>query len=103
MMYWAGDTEYLAFGCGAASFLDRVRFSRPKTLKKYYQYVDKLPQSFPISEKESDSQLAQTVLMCGLRKAEGINPVKQLKPYFKSNEDFEVCIAKMESYAQRGH
>ena len=43
MMYWSGDTEYLAFGCGAASFLDRVRFTRPKTLNKYYQYVDQLP------------------------------------------------------------
>lgn len=45
-MYWTGDTQYLAFGCGAASFLDRVRFSRPKTLTKYYQYVAGLPGTY---------------------------------------------------------
>ncbi len=33
LMYWTGDKPYLAFGCGAASYLDNVRFTRPKTLK----------------------------------------------------------------------
>ena len=51
-MYWDGDTEYLAFGCGAASYVDKVRFSRPKTLKNYYRYVDSITQSY---KKEIDS------------------------------------------------
>ncbi|TNV78023.1 hypothetical protein FGO68_gene6537 [Halteria grandinella] len=41
-MYWLGDREYLSFGCGAANFLDGVRFARPKTLKGYYRYVDEI-------------------------------------------------------------
>lgn len=94
-MYWAGDTNYLAFGCGSASFVNRVRFSRPKQLKKYYNYVEQLPGSYKREEIETDSQLAQTVLMCGLRKSEGINPITQLKQYFPSEASFTRCIEKM--------
>jgi coproporphyrinogen III oxidase-like Fe-S oxidoreductase len=51
-MYWSGDVPYLAFGCGAASFLDRYRFTRPKTLTKYYKYVE---DGFPMNgEYESE-------------------------------------------------
>ena len=39
-MYWEGDREYLAMGTGAASFLDGARFTRPKTIKAYYRWVD---------------------------------------------------------------
>jgi coproporphyrinogen III oxidase-like Fe-S oxidoreductase len=39
-MYWEGDTEYMAFGCGAASYIDGYRFTRPKSLKQYYRYID---------------------------------------------------------------
>jgi coproporphyrinogen III oxidase-like Fe-S oxidoreductase len=41
-MYWTGDTPWLAAGTGAASFLAGYRHSRPKSLKKYYDYVDTL-------------------------------------------------------------
>ena len=34
-MYWDGEQEYMAFGMGAASYVDYKRFTRPKTLKKY--------------------------------------------------------------------
>lgn len=37
--YWQGHSYY-AFGLGAASFLQRTRFSRPRQLAKYYTYVD---------------------------------------------------------------
>lgn len=39
LMYWEGDQEYLGFGCGSASYLDKKRFTRPRTIKKYYEYV----------------------------------------------------------------
>ncbi len=38
-MYWTGYQPWLAFGNGAASFVNRVRFSRPRSLVKYYEYV----------------------------------------------------------------
>jgi len=39
-MYWKGNVEFLAFGMGAASFTEGLRFTRPKTLKKYFQWVE---------------------------------------------------------------
>lgn len=41
-MYWTADTNYLAFGCGATSYIDGVRFERPRTLKKYQRWVEQL-------------------------------------------------------------
>ena len=38
-MYWDGEQEYMAFGMGSASYVNGVRFSRPKTITKYKQYV----------------------------------------------------------------
>ena len=39
-MYWTGNQEFFAFGMGAASFTNGQRFTRPKTIKKYEQYVN---------------------------------------------------------------
>ena len=41
-MYWRGDTEWMACGTGAASYTDKARFSRPKSIKKYYEFLDKI-------------------------------------------------------------
>lgn len=38
-MYWSGDTEWIACGTGAASYINKVRFTRPKSIKKYFEYV----------------------------------------------------------------
>lgn len=43
-MYWQGDVEWMACGTGAASFTGNVRFSRPKSLSKYFDFLEKLPQ-----------------------------------------------------------
>lgn len=40
MMYWKGNEEFLAFGTGAASFVNKYRFTRPKNIKQYFNYVD---------------------------------------------------------------
>ena len=38
MVYWSGR-PYQAFGLGAASYLQRRRFSRPKSMAAYRQWV----------------------------------------------------------------
>ena len=38
-MYWDGEQEFIAVGMGAASYTDKVRFQRPKSIKKYYEFV----------------------------------------------------------------
>jgi len=40
LMYWEADREFLAFGNGAASFVNEYRFSRPRGIKQYFTYVD---------------------------------------------------------------
>lgn len=50
-MYWEGVTQFLGFGMGAASLVDCRRFTRPKNLKKYYEFVDDLERN--ISHMES--------------------------------------------------
>ena len=91
-MYWEGDTEYLAYGCGAASYIDGYRFSRPKTLKQYYRYVDSDLKIGDDQKKDSISQIAQTVLMCGLRMARGVELRRKLRKYFQSEEKFEGFV-----------
>lgn len=39
-MYWDGQQEFMAFGMGAASFTESIRFERPKSLKKYFEFVE---------------------------------------------------------------
>lgn len=69
-MYWEGDREYLAFGCGAASHLDSMRFSRPKTLKGFYRYVEGLSNGTFVDDtkRETLADKASIVLMCGMRR-----------------------------------
>ena len=38
-MYWQGNAQYYAFGLGAASYLQRRRFSRPRGMGAYKQWV----------------------------------------------------------------
>ncbi len=41
-MYWSGDTEWMASGTGAASYINNVRFTRPKSIKKYFDFVNNI-------------------------------------------------------------
>ena len=38
-VYWQGDAQYYAFGLGAASHLQSRRFSRPRGMGAYKQWV----------------------------------------------------------------
>ena len=93
-MYWEGDQEYLAFGMGAASFFNGYRFSRPKTLKKYENWVneletgewdfllekdsvDKIKHEHEDLSVETQDKLLETVVMCQLRKTKGLK-IKKL-------------------------
>ena len=38
-VYWRGDASYYAFGLGAASYLQDRRFSRPRGMSAYKQWV----------------------------------------------------------------
>ncbi len=74
-MYWSGS-YWWGFGMGATSFNYGTRFSRPKTIKSYENWLNKEEKK----EKKSSigfSNLVTTsfdeLLMIGLRRREGVN------------------------------
>ncbi|WP_369815997.1 MULTISPECIES: radical SAM family heme chaperone HemW [unclassified Anabaena] len=108
-VYWE-NRPYYGFGMGAASYIDGKRFTRPRTTKEYYQWV----QTGCVIDCDItplEDRLLET-LMLGLRLAEGVNLVsltetfgqekiaavyKCLQPYFTKgwvevvNERLRLC------------
>jgi len=75
LVYWQ-NLSYYGFGMGAASFLGGNRFTRPRTRREYFQWVDTLTQPHNdltlIPKIDPDDQLLET-LMLGLRCTEGVD------------------------------
>jgi putative oxygen-independent coproporphyrinogen III oxidase len=76
-MYWKCE-PFLAFGMGAASFLGGKRFSRPKTLKEYYSWVNEIEANPPLlkdilglREKSLPPDFLE-ILMLALRTSDGL-------------------------------
>lgn len=69
-VYWE-NRSYYAFGMGAASYFNGVRFNRPRTRREYYHWLEN---GGIIQEKSlSKNDILLEQLMLGLRLAEGIN------------------------------
>lgn len=73
-VYWE-NRPYYGFGMGAASYVNHQRFSRPRTRREYFEWVDGLESAggklgqptTPPQERLLDT------LMLGLRLADGLN------------------------------
>lgn len=92
-LYWE-NRPYYGFGMGAASYTQNRRFTRPRTRKNYYAWVQKGAkiESPELSERD---RLLET-LMLGLRLAEGVQ-LEQFSP------DIARAIAiAIEPYYQKG-
>lgn len=73
-VYWE-NRPYYGFGMGAASYVQGRRFTRPRTKREYYAWVQHLIDAGGIldcPETPADEVLLET-LMLGLRLAEGLN------------------------------
>lgn len=76
-VYWTAQDPYYAFGLGAASYVDSVRFSRPSKLGEYYKWVQGL--SGPEAEgriselRETEEDALLNTVMLRLRTADGLN------------------------------
>lgn len=68
-VYWE-NKPYYAFGMGAASYVDGIRFTRPRTRREYYSWL-KAGKAIDEPKLSSEDRLLET-LMLGLRLAEGI-------------------------------
>jgi coproporphyrinogen III oxidase-like Fe-S oxidoreductase len=60
----------MACGTGAASYTDKARFSRPKTIKKYYDFVDNIENIELV--KDTKLQQIETIILCRLRTVDGL-------------------------------
>ncbi|KAL4468683.1 hypothetical protein ABPG74_005186 [Tetrahymena malaccensis] len=77
-IYWEGNKDFLAFGMGASSLLNYRRYTRPKTVSRYYEYVEQLIQNpnfyLENGEDESDVQSQiESILMGRLRTIQGLD------------------------------
>jgi putative oxygen-independent coproporphyrinogen III oxidase len=72
-VYWENRPCY-GFGMGAASYVGGQRFTRPRTRREYYAYVQQVQETgaVTIPETPGDEVLLET-LMLGLRLADGID------------------------------
>jgi putative oxygen-independent coproporphyrinogen III oxidase len=90
-VYWHNE-PYYGLGMGAASYTNGQRFSRPRTRREYYQWVEKgcVIDTPGLSENE---QLLER-LMLGLRLAEGVSLPGVAQRYGeKVVEDILACVA----------
>ncbi|BBA80285.1 coproporphyrinogen III oxidase [cyanobacterium endosymbiont of Rhopalodia gibberula] len=73
-VYWE-NMPYYGFGMGASSYTNQQRFTRPRTRKYYYSWVNQLLESggFINCPKLSDIDILLENLMLKLRLSEGID------------------------------
>ncbi len=83
LTYWHNQ-PYYGFGLGATSYVDQVRFQRPKTIKAYQEWVerqDAFEEADMLGDPLSHKDELLDGLMLGLRLKEGINLGELLKPF----------------------
>ncbi|HEY9728058.1 MAG TPA: radical SAM family heme chaperone HemW [Chroococcales cyanobacterium] len=73
-VYWE-NLPYYGFGMGAASYLDGRRFTRPRTRREYYAWVQQLIEAGGVLDcpVTSAADILLETLMLGLRLADGLN------------------------------
>ncbi|XP_060204468.1 uncharacterized protein LOC132632521 [Lycium barbarum] len=101
--YWINKPFY-AFGLGSASYLNGLRFSRPKKLKDYMSYVQNLENGLVKSCQDSkvDAQdIATDVVMLSLRTARGLD-LKSFGKAFGSSTILSLCEV-YKPYIESGH
>ncbi|MGK7929481.1 MAG: radical SAM family heme chaperone HemW, partial [Spirulina sp.] len=92
-LYWE-NRAYYGFGMGAASYTQNQRFTRPRTRRDYYAWVQK---GATIDSRElSERDILLETLMLGLRLADGVQ-LEQFAPEVTRR----IAIA-IEPYYQKG-
>lgn len=100
-VYWENRPFY-GFGMGAASYLQGQRFTRPRTRRAYYAWVQELIQSGGIWEGSElcEVDVLLETLMLGLRLAEGVS-LSQLLEKFGA-KTLDAISTTLQPYYQQG-
>ncbi|WP_069790262.1 radical SAM family heme chaperone HemW [Cyanobacterium sp. IPPAS B-1200] len=74
LVYWRNQ-PYYGFGMGAASYTQKQRFSRPRTRKEYFEFVNQLVINGGKIDCEATTATEELLdtFMLGLRLKEGVN------------------------------
>lgn len=85
LTYWQNRSFY-AFGLGSASYINGVRFSRPRRMKEYAEWVQKLEDGTWSHESSSSEMkdMAMDIVMLSLRTAWGLDLQSFSKSFGKS-------------------
>ncbi|XP_050377812.1 uncharacterized protein LOC126795042 [Argentina anserina] len=101
--YWKNKPFY-GFGLGAASHVGGVRFSRPKMMKEYSGYVEKLENGLVEcggSEHIDAKDVAMDVVMLSLRTSRGLD-LKSFGEAYGSSLVVSLCEV-YKPYVESGH
>ncbi|MEO1208168.1 MAG: radical SAM family heme chaperone HemW [Cyanobacteria bacterium J06638_20] len=97
LRYWE-NCAYYGFGMGAASYVQGQRFSRPRTRREYFAWLETgMPVDVPVAT-EGDRLLDR--LMLGLRLSTGLS-LPALEQEFGQNTVAQI-LATLKPYADRG-
>ncbi|XP_077250647.1 radical SAM superfamily protein [Tasmannia lanceolata] len=103
LAYWQNKSFY-GFGLGSASYTGGVRFSRPKRMKEYVNYVQGLKDGLVDDHQEhckDAKDLAMDVVMLSLRMARGLD-VSYFGRAFGEDIVLSLCKA-FKPYVESGH
>ncbi len=95
-VYWQNESYY-GFGMSAASYVDRKRFTRPRTRKEYYSWVEK-GAVIDVAETTKRDRLLEN-LMLGLRLAEGVS-LSRISQEFEE-QTVERILSGLQSYLEQ--
>ena len=95
-VYWQNESYY-GFGMSAASYVDRKRFTRPRTRKEYYSWVEK-GVVIDVAETTKRDRLLEN-LMLGLRLAEGVS-LSRISQEFEE-QTVERILSGLQSYLEQ--
>ncbi|AUT01394.1 coproporphyrinogen III oxidase [Nostoc sp. CENA543] len=96
-VYWE-NRPYYGFGMGAASYIEGKRFTRPRTTKEYYQWVET---GCAIDcEVTPPQEILLETLMLGLRLAEGVS-LKTITQKF-GQQPIEVIHQCLKPHIEQG-
>lgn len=104
LTYWDNNKSFYGFGLGSASYIDGVRFSRPRKLKEYMGYVQDLEDGVMESCEDDNvdsNEAAMDVVMLSLRTASGLD-LKSYREAFGSSLVISLCNV-YKPYAASGH
>ncbi|NER27960.1 MAG: coproporphyrinogen III oxidase [Symploca sp. SIO1C4] len=100
-VYWE-NLPYYGFGMGAASYLQGTRFTRPRTRREYYYWVQQLIKADGIldSTQASETDVLLETLMLGLRLASGLSLSSLVKQF--GNVTIEKIWAILQLHYHQG-